>query len=118
MIQFKDEVTDGNVEAAAEFLSLTMPAAHARSIAHAFKSEELQEFYARDVLRAAGLEALPSERVTNQLFAMHEGDKLNPVLLVVDEQTGKVIVADGYHRLSAARLLSEKARVKAAVVYR
>ncbi len=42
--------------------------------------------------------------------------KLSPLLLVRDSRTGRVIIADGYHRIRAAYSLDEDASIPCKIV--
>jgi hypothetical protein len=66
---------------------------------------------AKDIFRASGLPLLPEDNrhVKNNLRKFKDGTKLSPVLLVRHE--GKLIIADGYHRLCASYYLSEDLEV-------
>lgn len=112
VLKFRKKVSLANVESANEYLQL-----HGLSISpHTpeLQPSRIEEFYARDILRAAKLPTLSTTQVARQLLAISSADRINPVILVLTNNG--LIVADGYHRLCAARLLSERARVKAALV--
>lgn len=65
---------------------------------------------AKDILRASELPLLPKDNVhvRENLKKVKKGKKLSPVLLVRD---GKLIIADGYHRVCAIYYLSEDLEV-------
>lgn len=81
------------------------------------RRSKLRDFAAKDILRAAQLETLAADNqgVAAKLEKVKEGDSISPVLLV-RPKTGALIIADGYHRVSAARLLDESAMVPCVVV--
>jgi hypothetical protein len=69
------------------------------------------QFKAKDLFRASAL-ALLSEtnfHVRKDREKLTAGEKLSPLLLVRDAAHGRVIIADGYHRLCAVYSLDEDA---------
>lgn len=61
----------------------------------------------KDILRASSLPLLPQDNihVKANLKKVKKGGKLSPVLMV--KKDGKLIIADGYHRICAIYYLSE-----------
>jgi hypothetical protein len=100
--------------AADHFLQLVL---HKHHVALAVKRlrkrrRKSRSFAAKDILRAAELACLPAdnESVAAKLAKIHEGQALAPVQLVRLKR-GPLIVADGYHRASAAHLVDESTLV-------
>jgi hypothetical protein len=62
---------------------------------------------AKDVFRASTLKLLPKSNihVSQCIKEVSKGKKLSPILLVKHE--GKLIIADGYHRMCAIYYISE-----------
>lgn len=101
--------------AAEDYLRLVLNPKHAKLAAHELRhAKHTRAWKAKDILRAAGLEPLPAdnEGVAAKLAKLHERKPLSPVLLVQREDA-PLIVADGYHRVSAAHLQDESAEVPA-----
>jgi hypothetical protein len=78
----------------------------------------ISTFKAKDIFRASGLSLLG---VSNAQFErdrtkIKEGRKLSPLLLVRDPAHGKVVVADGYHRLCAVYSFDEIAEIPCKIV--
>jgi hypothetical protein len=102
-------------QAAEEYLLLVLEPREAeratRQLRHA---KHTRAWKAKDILRAADLPPLPAdnEGVAAKLAKQHENKPLSPVLLV-QRDTAPLIVADGYHRISAAHLQDESAEVPA-----
>ena len=102
-------------QAAEDYLRLVLDpkrAKHAvRQLRHA---KHTRSWKAKDLLRAAGLDPLPAdnEGVAAKLAKLHDGKPLSPVLLV-QRDDGPLIIADGYHRVSAAHLRDESTAVPA-----
>ena len=65
---------------------------------------------AKDILRASELDLLPKTNyhVMENIRKVKKGKKLSPVLLLRD---GKLVIADGYHRLCSIYYLSEDLEV-------
>lgn len=70
-------------------------------------------FKAKDIFRASGLSLLgvSNSHVQKNLTKIDSGKSLSPLLLVRDSLHGKVIVADGYHRLCAVYVYDEDALI-------
>jgi hypothetical protein len=101
--------------AAEDYLRLVLDAKRAERAVHALRhAKHTRPWKAKDILRAAGLEPLPAdnEGVAAKLAELRAGQPLAPVLLV-QRDDGPLIVADGYHRVSAAHLQDESAEVPA-----
>jgi hypothetical protein len=102
-------------QAAEDYLRLVLNPKRAEHAVHELRhAKHTRAWKAKDILRAAGVEALPAdnEGVAAKLTKLHEGKPLSPVLLVQRED-GPLIIADGYHRVSAAHLCDESAEVPA-----
>jgi hypothetical protein len=102
-------------QAADDYLLLVLEPKEAaeatRQLRHA---KHTRTWKAKDILRAAGLQPLPAdnEGVAAKLAKQHANKPLSPVLLV-QRDNAPLIVADGYHRISAAHLQDESAEVPA-----
>jgi hypothetical protein len=103
-------------DAAGDFLRLVLSPKRAERAAHELRhAKHTRAWKAKDILRAAELDPLPAgnEGVAAKLAKIAGGEPLSPVLLVQRED-GPLIVADGYHRVSAAYLQGESTEVPAA----
>jgi hypothetical protein len=67
------------------------------------KRASIAKFKAKDIFRASGLSLLgiSNAHVERDQRKIQAGHGLSPLLLVRDSANGKVIIADGYHRLCA-----------------
>jgi hypothetical protein len=74
-------------------------------------SAELLEKARADIFRASGLSLLgvSDSHVEKDQERIQSGRKLSPLLLIRDSVNGKVVIADGYHRLCAAYSCDEDA---------
>lgn len=71
----------------------------------------------KDILRASGLILLPetNRHVKENLRKIKKEEKLSPILLV--RINGKLIIADGYHRLCSSYYFTEDLEVPCRLVY-
>jgi hypothetical protein len=102
-------------KAAQQYLELVLSAKEVKHAIHELRAaKHTHSWKAKDILRAAALEGLPAndEGVAAKLAKARAGKPLAPVLLVQREDA-PLIVADGYHRVSAAHLLDESCEVPA-----
>lgn len=80
--------------------------------------KKIHHFKAKDLLRASELTLLDGENlhVESDIHKIEHGEELSPLLLVSQRDTPHVIIADGYHRLSAAHLINEDEEVPCKLV--
>lgn len=92
-----------NFPAAESYLSLIYPSAAAAKLVLELRAATGAQFKAKDIFRASQLSLLgvSNLHVEKNRKKINDGTALSPILLVRDQQNGKVIVADGYHRLCA-----------------
>src|SRR3954462_875711 len=100
-IKWLDEPEDHNYPAALSYLSLIYDEAKANKLISELKKASIVLFKAKDIFRASSLSLLgvSNYHIEKDLGKIKKGDRLSPILLVRDSSTGKVIIADGYHRL-------------------
>lgn len=104
--------------AAASYLGLIyQPRAVARLVSR-LKRARLVSFKAKDIFRASGLSLLgiSNVHVERDRKKIASGKALSPLLLVRDADHGRVIVADGYHRLCAVYSLDEDAVIPCQII--
>ena len=92
--------------AALDYLDLLYSEAITEGIVNRLKNSKTIKKKAKDILRASDLPLLPKNNihVKDNLQKVKKGKKLSPVLLLRD---GKLIIADGYHRVCTIYYLSE-----------
>jgi len=117
-VSWLDAPEDHNFPAAKSYLSLTFSEKEAGKLVAALRRAKLSHFMAKDIFRASGLSLLgvSNAHVENDKTKIRRGKKLSPVLLVRDSARGKVIVADGYHRLCAVYDFDEDAVIPCRIV--
>ncbi len=117
-IRWLAECEPHNYPAALSYLSLIQTPAKARSIVARLRSTPVGEFKAKDIFRASGLSLLgiSNSHVVRDCKKITSGKPLSPILLVRDSAHGKVVIADGYHRLCALYSFNEDALVHCKIV--
>jgi disulfide oxidoreductase YuzD len=97
--------------AAQSYLALTFDDATARRYVQQLRKAKVSEFKSKDIFRASGLSLLgvSNSHVQKDIKKIRAGKALSPLLLVRLPSNGKVIVADGYHRLCAVYAIDEDA---------
>jgi hypothetical protein len=75
-------------------------------------------FKAKDIFRASNLPLLgiSNERVEHDQKKIKKDIPLSPLLLVRDTNNGKVVIADGYHRLCALYSYEEDSLIPCKIV--
>jgi hypothetical protein len=83
-----------------------------------FRSAAVVEFKAKDIFRASQLSLLgvSNSHVEKDRKRIRKGTSLSPLLLLRDEKNGKVVIADGYHRLCAIYELDEDAWIRCKII--
>ena len=112
---WKDEPEEHDFPAALEYLSLLMSFSDAGEYVRQLRGSETYTRKAKDILRASGLPALPSDNkhVAKDLRKIDDGEKLSPVLVVRGQP---LIIADGYHRICASYHLDENTEIPCRIV--
>ncbi len=117
-IRWLDEPEAHDYEAALSYLSLTFEGAAAKRCVEQLQRAPVTRFKAKDIFRASGLSLLgiSNGHVEKDRRKIREGKKLSPLLLVRDAARGRVIVADGYHRMCAVYGHDEDALIPCKIV--
>ena len=99
--------------AAASYLSLTMAPRKVDTVIESLHKVSISHFKAKDIFRASGLSLLgiSNSHVEKDRKKIARGTPLSPLLLVRSAELGKVIIADGYHRLCAVYSVNEDALI-------
>jgi hypothetical protein len=97
--------------AALSYLRLICDEKTAAAHVEKLKRASISEFKAKDIFRASGLSLLgiSNAHMERDRQKIQSGRQLSPLLLVRDPVNGKVVVADGYHRLCAVYSYEENA---------
>jgi hypothetical protein len=117
-VRWLPEPQQHDYPAALSYLSLLRPEKAAKELVKALKQAPMTSFAAKDVFRASGLAlaGVSNSHVEQDRCRIRDGTPLSPILLVRDPALGRVIVADGYHRLCGAYSVDEGAIVPCKIV--
>ena len=118
IITWMAEAEENNFPAAESYLSLIYSEKRAARMVAKLRAADIVKFKAKDIFRASrlslvGVSNLHVERDKKKIQA---GTSLSPLLLVRDESNGKVVVADGYHRLCAVYAFDEDAWIDCKII--
>jgi len=104
--------------AAVSYLSLIYDERTAAKYAKALAKAPMTAFKAKDIFRASKLPLLgiTNSHVRKNQKKIAAGKKLSPLLLVRDPRNGKLVIADGYHRMCAVYLFDEDTSVPCKIV--
>jgi len=102
-----------NYPAAQSYLNLVYEPATAKALVQKLRRAPLSAFKAKDIFRASGLNLLgiSNSHVEKDRRKIKASKKLSPLLLVRDKLHGRVVIADGYHRLCAVYSFDEDAEI-------
>lgn len=108
-ITWLPEPEEKDYPAAESYLNLLFDAKTTKELVKKLKKTKVTQFKAKDIFRASGLSLLgvSNSHVEKDKHKIKEGNALSPILLIRDAQHGKVVIADGYHRLCAVYSFSE-----------
>jgi hypothetical protein len=104
--------------AAQSYLSLVLEPDRVTDLIERLRSAPMTHFKAKDIFRASGLPLLEAGNyhVAKDREKVREGKGLSPLLLIRDTVHGKLIIADGYHRLCAVYSFSEDEPIPCIIV--
>jgi hypothetical protein len=117
-IQWLSKPEPHNYPAALSYLCLIFPEPTASSYVKKLNHAPISEFKAKDIFRASGLSLLgvSNAHVERDRGKIKSRQPLSPLLLVRDAEQGRVIIADGYHRLCAVYGFDEDALIPCKIV--
>jgi hypothetical protein len=112
-IKWLSEPEEQDCPSALSYLSLLYDKQTATTYVNKLKRAPMAEFKAKDIFRASGLSLLgiSNSHVEKDRQKIQAGHELSPLLLIRDSVHGKVVIADGYHRLCAVYSYDEDAVV-------
>ena len=117
-ITWRSEPEDHDYPAAESYLCLLYTEASAKQQVEQLRQAPVSTFKAKDIFRASGLSLLgiSNAHVAKDQQKIRAGHALSPLLLLRDVAHGKVIIADGYHRLCAVYSYNEDAVIPCKIV--
>lgn len=116
-VRWLKEPEDHDYDAALDYLELLVPPEQAERIVDALEEADTVVKKAKDILRASGLPPLPADdpEVAAVLVKIRAGKRVSPILLA-RHVNGHLIIADGYHRVSACYLVDDGTEVHARLI--
>jgi hypothetical protein len=117
-IKWRPDVEEQDYPAAESYLSMLYSEEQVVELMAKFENAPIVQFKAKDIFRATQLSLLgiSSSHVEKDRKRIRKGKCLSPLLLVRDEHNGKVVIADGYHRLCAIYEFNEDAWIHCKIV--
>jgi hypothetical protein len=117
-IKWLDEPEEKNYPAALSYLSLIYDVATASKMVEELRSAPVSKFKAKDIFRASSLSLLgiSNDHVEKDRKKIRKGTGLSPIILVRDKSNGKLVIADGYHRMCAVYSFDEDAIIPCKII--
>jgi hypothetical protein len=118
LITWLSKPANQDYASAMSYLSLLYDKKTTAGFIDELRNASMTEFKAKDIFRASGLPLLGivNSHVLNDKRKISAKEKLSPILLVRDSRNGKVIIADGYHRMCAVYYYDEDAVIPCQIV--
>ena len=117
LVIWKDEPEEHDYPAAEDYLELIFSKKKVNKLVDKLRSANITHKKAKDILRASNLPLLPKDNihVKKNIDDVKQGKKMSPLLLV--STNDKLIIADGYHRISALYYLSEDLNIPCKLIH-
>lgn len=117
-IKWITDVEEHDYPAAQSYLSLIYSEDIVTEVIAKLRGTSVVQFKAKDIFRAAQLSLLgvSNSHVKKDREKILKGKSLSPLLLLRDAQNGKLVIADGYHRLCAIYSFDEDALIHCKIV--
>jgi hypothetical protein len=119
VINWLEKPEKHDYSAARSYLSLLYKQKICKEIVKRLRKKKIiSEFKAKDIFRASGLSLLgiSNRHVEKDRRKIRSGIGLSPILLIRNSLNGKVVIADGYHRLCAVYSFDEDATIPCKIV--
>ena len=112
------DVEEHDYPAAESFLRILYSEERVADMMARFRSTAIVSFKAKDIFRASQLSLLGMSdlHVEKDRKKIQMGVSLSPLLLLRDEPNGRVVIADGYHRLCAIYEFDEDAWIRCKII--
>lgn len=117
-IKWLADAEEHDYPAAKSYLSILYSEDRVAEMMARLRSTPIVQFKAKDIFRASQLSLLgvSNSHVEKDRKKIRQGKSLSPLLLLRDEENGKVLIADGYHRLCAIYEVNEDAWIKCKII--
>jgi hypothetical protein len=102
--------------AAERYLCLLLEPEEGAALAAKLRKAPVTWQVARDILRAAAISTIGISDSDEERGKILAGEAVSPLLLVRHKETGRVIVADGFHRLCTVFKIDQRAMVPCKIV--
>ena len=118
MIRWLPKPEEQDYPAAFSYLKLHYTPKRSRALVKELEAARMTEFKAKDIFRALRLSLLgvSNSHVERDRQKIAKRTPLSPLLLVRDADAGRLIIADGYHRLCAVYSIDEDALIPCKIV--
>ncbi len=117
-VRWLSDVEEHDYPAAQSYLRIIYPDEIAAAMVDKLRGAGITEFKAKDIFRASQLSLLgvSNSHVLKNIAKIADGTPLSPLLLVRDVAQGKVVIADGYHRMCAVYGDDEDALISCKII--
>jgi disulfide oxidoreductase YuzD len=117
-IKWLCDVEEHDYVAAESYLGLLYRGKDVAKIIARLRKTSVVKFKAMDIFRGSQLSLLgvSNSHVEKVRKKIRKGESLSPLLLMRDAQLGKVVIADGYHRLCAIYDFDEDALIRCRII--
>lgn len=117
-IKWLADVEEHDYPAAESYLRILYNEDKVADMITCFRNAVIVQFKAKDVFRATQLSLLgvSNLHVEKDRKKIQKEISLSPLLLLRDEANGKVVIADGYHRLCAIYGFDEDAWIRCKII--
>ena len=117
-IKWLSEPEKQDYPSAFSYLSLIFDETNANLFVDKLKKTTVVFYKAKDLFRASSLSLLgiSNKHIKKDIKKIKNDFSLSPILLVRNSGDGKVIIADGYHRLCAVYSVDEDALIPCKIV--
>ncbi len=113
-IKWRDEPDPKDYVEAESYLALIYHSQKVSQLIRALQRAPVAQYKADNVFQASGLSLLDvsNYHVKKDRKKIKKGESLSPLLLIADQPIGKVIIADGYHRMCAVYEFASQCSLK------
>jgi hypothetical protein len=117
-IKWLSDVEDHDYPDAESYLRLIFDDKRVGKMITKLRNAAIVEFKAKDIFRASQLSLLgvSNSHVERDRKKIESGVRLSPLLLVRNDRIGRVVIADGYHRLCAIYEFDENATIRCKLI--
>ena len=117
-VRWLPDAEEHDYPAARSYLGLLYADARAAALVRTLRTAPLVKFKAKDIFRASRLSLLgvSNSHIASDRNKIRAGERLAPLLLVRDAPNGRVVIADGYHRLCAVYGFDEDALIPCKII--